>query len=309
MKRWLVMSGLGVLCLGWMTMPAGCSKPIASEEAGNESTVTETVTEKPTDSVSQETSTETVAEPTSESATEPAPEPVGDGSTTPEPSPEIAPDASVETTPETSPEPLPEPPTEATPETVNETAPDTAGPQTCDEVKTAYNKVVAQTTCASASDCHVITGYCGIGLGGCWHVTAKGASQKDLDALRDRWKALQCRGPVCSCVPPPSKVACVAGECKPDTGVTTCSEIRSQYNQQIQNNTSCSLDSDCQVLNGHCGVGLGGCYYAVNTSISQKDLNALRDQWTQQKCSGPVCRCTAPPSGAKCDAGVCKTTP
>lgn len=312
MKRarlWLI---LIVLSSFGMWNVVGCSNPPTGEEPGVEATTgdegskeeqgsQESQNSEPTTDTATgpETAKESAApengkEPQSEPATpEPADEP-GDEPGTPEPGPEAG--------PETRPEPKPEPAVEMGPEA----KPDTSGPATCNDVKDAYNKLVKQTQCSEASDCHVVTGYCGMGLGGCWHITSTKLSQADLKALLTRWQSLQCRGPVCSCLPPPKSVTCVSGVCAAGKA-NSCDSVRSGYNTLIQNNRSCKVDTDCHILTGHCGVGLGGCYYATNVSLTQSQLDKLKTQWTTQKCTGPVCRCAAPPAGAKCDAGVCVT--
>ena len=86
-----------------------------------------------------------------------------------------------------------------------------------------------------------------------------------------------------------------------------CGVIEAEYLELVNasQNQRCSEQSDCSVINGHCGVGLGGCYYGLN--IEQRALDAIALRWTQAGCRGPVCRCTAPPS-VRCDGGGCLLT-
>jgi hypothetical protein len=83
----------------------------------------------------------------------------------------------------------------------------------------------------------------------------------------------------------------------------TCQDVRDAYDRLVQS-TSCSDDPDCQVLLGHCAVGLGECHHPVNMSVSQRQLDELRTHFTTLSCTGAVCRCGAPPK-VLCKAGAC----
>jgi hypothetical protein len=72
----------------------------------------------------------------------------------------------------------------------------------------------------------------------------------------------------------------------------------------VNDNRACNVADDCQTLNGQCGVGLGGCYEAVNQSISQEDLNALGDEFSRANCFAAVCDCAEAPA-VDCVAGQC----
>jgi hypothetical protein len=85
----------------------------------------------------------------------------------------------------------------------------------------------------------------------------------------------------------------------------TCDDIEARYEGLLQEATACEVDADCQILNGHCGEGLGGCYAAVNQRVSGADLSALVGQWRELECVGPVCDCPVPPERAACQEGLC----
>lgn len=101
----------------------------------------------------------------------------------------------------------------------------------------------------------------------------------------------------------------------PDVGVPdggtpmlSCMEIQSVYDALIGPAAMrCSMPSSCQILDGHCGVGLGGCYYAVTTTVTQEALDEVARWWTANRChiGAPVCDCGPRPSGARCDSGGC----
>ncbi|TNE46952.1 MAG: hypothetical protein EP343_21775 [Deltaproteobacteria bacterium] len=321
MKRMHVWIAVTALCMLWGWNVTGCGNAPAGTEPGTESAGEAGVTEATAEGTSQEQVAQEASaekpqgqessgvEPVEESAPEaslepstPEVEPV-----TEEATPETPPSETVaEVTPEAGPESKPEAKPEPTAEVGPEPQPDTSGLNTCTDVKDAYNKAVQQTQCTEASDCQVLTGYCSVGLGGCWHVVSSKLSQADLKALLGRWQSLSCNGPVCSCTPPPADVTCVNNLCVPGKP-NSCDSVRNAYNSLVQNNRSCQADSECHILTGHCGVGLGGCYYATNVNLKQSQLDQLRTQWSNQQCSGPVCRCAAPPQGAKCSSGVCVT--
>jgi hypothetical protein len=52
-------------------------------------------------------------------------------------------------------------------------------------------------------------------------------------------------------------------------------------------------------------MGLGGCWYIVNDSLEQSDLDALADQYQGEECFGPICLCIPPPENVGCVAGSC----
>lgn len=290
---------LGV-CFGLGLLQGACGEPPSGKKPGQEVAVENSALERPRGeqativekSIGQE---QTLQDGSGEFASESKTEPLEEIKEKPEPVREAAVENS---TPETTAEAM----SDAAPDSL----PDNTS-RTCKDVQKDYSGLVAKNiACLESADCHVVLGYCGVGLGGCWHVVSKKLTQSSLMALRDQWTRLSCRGPVCSCTPPPKAVSCVAGTCKAGAA-NACDSIRSSYTALVKSNVQCKQDSDCHVLNGHCGVGLGGCYYAVNKSLNQAKLDQLAKQFRAQKCTGPVCRCPRPPSGASCDNNVCKT--
>ncbi|EDM76743.1 hypothetical protein PPSIR1_33851 [Plesiocystis pacifica SIR-1] len=95
-----------------------------------------------------------------------------------------------------------------------------------------------------------------------------------------------------------------------DEGETTdglvCEDLQAQYEEQIST-TACETDWDCKLVHGHCGVGLGGCWHAVNAGVDQAFLNSLAIEWDELGClEGGVCDCPEPPAAAVCsEQGVC----
>lgn len=107
------------------------------------------------------------------------------------------------------------------------------------------------------------------------------------------------------CVPiGPAEFACTQE-------LTTCEEVTSAYTALTTGlKQPCSVVGQCEVLFGHCGVALGGCYHAVSSSpeaavlVTQETLNALAARFVELGCSGPVCDCRPPPS-IDCVEGEC----
>jgi hypothetical protein len=83
-----------------------------------------------------------------------------------------------------------------------------------------------------------------------------------------------------------------------------CAGMEDQY-EEIVAMTDCREDSDCKIIEGHCAVGLGGCYYAVNQSVDETELADLAEMWTNGSCHQGVCDCPETPESAFCDAGTC----
>jgi hypothetical protein len=88
----------------------------------------------------------------------------------------------------------------------------------------------------------------------------------------------------------------------------TCATIEAEY-QDLVSRTGCQDFMQCKVVNGHCATGLGGCWYTVNVSVNQADLDALATEYADLGCTSSVCRCAAPPAMAICDQNVCAPPP
>mgnify|MGYP001310931108 CR=1 FL=1 len=93
-----------------------------------------------------------------------------------------------------------------------------------------------------------------------------------------------------------------------ETGSTTCSEVQAEYELEVAK-TDCSVDEDCKIILGHCGVGLGGCDYAVNVEVDEGYLDTLASTWESLGCTQGVCDCAPPPASAACMAGTCVGVP
>jgi hypothetical protein len=91
-------------------------------------------------------------------------------------------------------------------------------------------------------------------------------------------------------------------------GGVSCSSIELEY-QQIVSRRGCMESTDCQIVDGHCSVGLGGCWYTVNQTVLQSDLDALAQQYVARGCTSGVCDCQAPPALAICDNNQCVPSP
>jgi hypothetical protein len=93
-------------------------------------------------------------------------------------------------------------------------------------------------------------------------------------------------------------------------GAQTCASIDAAYQALVSaTNETCNDPNECQVLMGHCAIGIGGCWYTLNGSVTQAQLDALALQWQMLGCMGPVCLCLPPPSSAVCDQGSCVPGP
>ena len=93
-----------------------------------------------------------------------------------------------------------------------------------------------------------------------------------------------------------------------ETGNLSCEEIETEYNALAEGSTSCDEHTDCQVLDGHCFMGLGGCWYVTNKDVSQSDLDNLANQYQGQGCFGAICLCIPPPGAVSCVDGTCQAS-
>jgi hypothetical protein len=94
---------------------------------------------------------------------------------------------------------------------------------------------------------------------------------------------------------------------EPDAAsVESCDDIEGEYQTTVLAAQRCTAPGLCHVLLGHCGVGLGGCYYGANTDLTQEILDAIAARWVSAGCmeGAAVCGCSAPPS-VRCDSGGC----
>lgn len=89
-----------------------------------------------------------------------------------------------------------------------------------------------------------------------------------------------------------------------DTGPLGCGDIEAEY-ESLVTMTACQGDEQCKIIQGHCGVGLGGCDYAVNLGVSEAELDQLAQAYTNANCTNGVCDCAPPPMSAVCMDGTC----
>jgi hypothetical protein len=92
-----------------------------------------------------------------------------------------------------------------------------------------------------------------------------------------------------------------------DTGdPILCDAIEMEYEMLASTSNECQSDDQCHVVDGHCWMGIGGCWYVVNDTLEQTDLDALAQQFGDQGCFGPICLCAAPPDSVGCVDGICQ---
>ena len=105
---------------------------------------------------------------------------------------------------------------------------------------------------------------------------------------------------------PPAPGSAGGGMKAPGKPLRSCDDVRAAYQALLTAapHTSCSAAADCQTVSGECGLGLGGCYHAVNRAVTQQAVSALGTRYQELGCTGPVCRCTRPPV-AQCVQGRC----
>jgi hypothetical protein len=85
----------------------------------------------------------------------------------------------------------------------------------------------------------------------------------------------------------------------------SCAEIRAAYADYVSKK-ACALDSDCQVVPGHCSIGLGGCSSVMNAKWPASGLDALADEWVRAGCAEVIlCDCPPEPPGVACEEARC----
>jgi hypothetical protein len=126
----------------------------------------------------------------------------------------------------------------------------------------------------------------------------------------------------CSCKPgagcePPCEPPdlCLPAASEPLTftctsALATCEDVRAVYNFLTERvDPSCNPAVGCHVVLGHCGIGLGGCWYAVSRTVKQEYLDALAERFLElgglRECVSGVCDCAPPPPSASCVEGRC----
>lgn len=152
----------------------------------------------------------------------------------------------------------------------------------------------------------------------CQDAGPDGAADADGDLAVDAVADVAADAPVDAPVDAPADAADAPGAdasdvsdaCVGDACPDPCLRILATYEQRVQDARSCQADGECQILWGHCGVGLGGCWYAVNQTLAQADLDALSQPWVALSCtSGSICRCPPIPQKFACVDGACAAAP
>ena len=88
-------------------------------------------------------------------------------------------------------------------------------------------------------------------------------------------------------------------------GNVTCDELLELYMSTASQASACEPQQACHVVDGHCGVGLGGCYHFVTNTDVQLQLDEIAQMWQALECGGLVCACAPPPVEVGCVEGVC----
>jgi len=86
-----------------------------------------------------------------------------------------------------------------------------------------------------------------------------------------------------------------------------CEDIEYDYSQLHSGYyAQCEDNSDCIAVWGDCGVGLGGCHYAVNEYLyNQEEVTNLVSIWLDNDCMEWVCDCASLPN-TMCNNGLCE---
>ena len=88
----------------------------------------------------------------------------------------------------------------------------------------------------------------------------------------------------------------------------TCDEIEDLYSLYHEGEyLDCNFDQDCFIEQGHCSVGLGGCYYSVNSTYESDLVSSLVEDWINEDCIEGVCDCFNEPYPI-CNNGTCDFT-
>jgi hypothetical protein len=86
-------------------------------------------------------------------------------------------------------------------------------PRSCEEIVAVYNEYASRDACEDDSDCRIVAGHCGDGIGGCGYLMNRQWPADGLDALAAEFVSGGCKQAACQCTPPPESVVCVDGHC------------------------------------------------------------------------------------------------
>lgn len=84
----------------------------------------------------------------------------------------------------------------------------------------------------------------------------------------------------------------------------SCNDLTVTY-YEYASRDACEDDADCQIVLGHCGVGIGGCYHLMNTQWPADGLATLADEYVAGGCTGAICDCAPTPTSVQCVDGRC----
>ena len=120
--------------------------------------------------------------------------------------------------------------------------------------------------------------------------------------------------PLCSCLPESECLCDAPGLCVPGpvgpvctNDLRTCDEVFELYRFLTEEDGAlCEGPDSCHYVDGHCAVGLGGCFYFVNQSVRSQHLDALARRWNELgPCAAWVCDCGRPQRMPACTDGRC----
>jgi len=111
----------------------------------------------------------------------------------------------------------------------------------------------------------------------------------------------------------PSALACPGGGVWAmeisEAPLPTCADVQAPYDELLNASRFCEIDADCQLIDEHCDVGLGGCYSAVNLCLDQQFVDEVSVLWQEHSGDCPhnagVCDCARPDATPICDDGQC----
>ncbi|MCA9663380.1 MAG: hypothetical protein KC486_33930 [Myxococcales bacterium] len=89
--------------------------------------------------------------------------------------------------------------------------------------------------------------------------------------------------------------------------VDLCAMIDAAYQALVEdpNSAKCVEDGDCQALVGACELPSAQCWEALNSSVSQEELDDLGQAWMDANCGGD-CNCEGDSPAVICENGACQ---
>lgn len=74
-----------------------------------------------------------------------------------------------------------------------------------------------------------------------------------------------------------------------------CLQLSHQYDGLIEANRQCKTYQECKVFRGHCGIGIGSCYFAAHESFKLESLEQIVTELHKNDCGTAVCKCAREP--------------